>query len=208
MSGRANGERPSSMPIASRRTTNAGAPRKLARSRAPSRFSSALPFTAQVTENVFDSPTGRFLLVPQGARLIGIYDSQVAFAQSRVLLVWTRLIMPNGRSIVLERQPGADAAGYAGLEDEVDNHWGELLKAAALSTLLAVGTELGAGSDTNSNDSAIIQALRHGAGDSLNQTGQQVVRRSLNIQPTLTIRPGFPVRVIVNRDLVLEPYRG
>ncbi|RXT54187.1 TrbI/VirB10 family protein [Bradyrhizobium betae] len=164
--------------------------------------------TAQVTESVFDSPTGRLQLIPQGARLIGVYDSQVAFGQSRVLLVWTRLIMPNGRSIVLERQPGADAAGYAGLEDEVDNHWGELLKAAALSTLLAVGTELGAGSDTNSNDSAIIQALRHGAGDSLNQTGQQVVRRSLNIQPTLTIRPGFPVRVIVNRDLVLEPYRG
>ena len=164
--------------------------------------------TAQVTENVFDSPTGRLLLIPQGARLIGVYDSQVAFGQSRVLLVWTRLIMPNGRSIVLERQPGADAAGYSGLEDEVDNHWGELLKAAALSTLLAVGTELGAGSDTNSNDSAIIQALRHGAGDSLNQTGQQVVRRSLSIQPTLTIRPGFPVRVIVNRDLVLEPYRG
>jgi type IV secretion system protein VirB10 len=164
--------------------------------------------TAQVTENVFDSPTGRLLLIPQGARLIGVYDSQVAFGQSRVLLVWTRLIMPSGRSIVLERQPGADAAGYAGLEDEVDNHWVELLKAAALSTLLAVGTELGAGSDTNSNDSAIIQALRHGAGDTLNQTGQQVVRRSLNIQPTLTIRPGFPVRVIVNRDLVLEPYRG
>jgi type IV secretory pathway VirB10-like protein len=164
--------------------------------------------TAQVTESVFDSPTGRLLLIPQGARLIGVYDSQVAFGQSRVLLVWTRLIMPNGRSIVLERQPGADAAGYAGLEDEVDNHWGELLKAAALSTLLAVGTELGAGSDTNSNDSAIIQALRHGAGDSLNQTGQQVVRRSLNIQPTLTIRPGFPIRVIVNRDLVFEPYRG
>lgn len=164
--------------------------------------------TAQVTESVFDSPTGCLLLIPQGARLIGVYDSQVAFGQSRVLLVWTRLIMPNGRSIVLERQPGADAAGYAGLEDEVDNHWGELLKAAALSTLLAVGTELGTGSDTNSNDSAIIQALRHGAGDSLNQTGQQVVRRSLNIQPTLTIRPGFPVRVIVNRDLVLEPYGG
>lgn len=163
--------------------------------------------TAQVTESVFDSPTGRLLLIPQGARLIGVYDSQVAFGQRRVLLVWTRLIMPNGRSIVLERQPGADAAGYSGLEDEVDNHWVELLKAAALSTLLAVGTELGAGSDTNSNDSAIIQALRHGAGDSLNQTGQQVVRRSLNIQPTLAIRPGFPVRVIVNRDLVIEPYR-
>ncbi|GMO10746.1 TrbI/VirB10 family protein [Bradyrhizobium ottawaense] len=162
--------------------------------------------TAQVTNNVFDTPTGRFLLVPQGARLIGIYDSQVTFGQSRVLLVWTRLIMPNGRSIVLERQPGADTAGYAGLEDQVDNHWGELFKAAALSTFLAVGTELGAGSDTNSNDSAIIQALRHGASDSLNQTGQQVVRRGLNIQPTLTVRPGFPIRVIVNRDLILQPY--
>ncbi|RXG85014.1 TrbI/VirB10 family protein [Bradyrhizobium zhanjiangense] len=164
--------------------------------------------TAQVTENVFDTPTGRFLLVPQGARLIGIYDSQVSFGQSRVLLVWTRLIMPNGLSIVLERQPAADAAGYAGLEDQVDNHWGELFKAAALSTFLAVGTELGAGSDTNSNDSAIIQALRHGASDSLNQAGQQVVRRSLNVQPTLTVRPGFPVRVLVNRDLILVPYGG
>jgi len=164
--------------------------------------------TAQVTENVYDTPTGRFLLVPQGARLIGIYDSQVTFGQSRVLLVWTRLIMPNGRSIVLERQPGADTAGYAGLEDQVDNHWGELFKAAALSTFLAVGTELGAGSDSNSNDSAIIQALRHGASDSLNQTGQQVVRRSLNVQPTLTVRPGFPVRVVVNRDLILAPYGG
>jgi len=164
--------------------------------------------TAQVTEAVFDSPTGRAKLIPQGARLVGVYDSQVAFGQSRVLLVWTRLIMPNGRSIVLERQPGADAAGYSGLEDEVDYHWKELLGAAALSTLLAVGTEVNSGTDVNNTNSAIIQALRRGAGDSLNQTGQQVVRRNLNIQPTLTIRPGFPVRVIVNRDLVLEPYRG
>lgn len=164
--------------------------------------------TAQVTEAVFDTPTGRARLIPQGARLIGTYDSQVAFGQSRVLLVWTRLIMPNGRSIVLERQPGADVAGYSGLEDDVDSHWKELLGAAALSTLLAVGTEVNSGTDINNTNSAIIQALRRGAGDSLSQTGQQVVRRNLNIQPTLTIRPGFPVRVIVNRDLVLEPYRG
>jgi type IV secretion system protein VirB10 len=163
--------------------------------------------TAQVTENVFDTPTGRVRLVPQGARLIGIYDSQVSFGQSRILLVWTRLIMPNGRSVVLERQPGADAAGYSGLEDEVDNHWKELLGAAALSTLLGVGSELGLGADTGSN-TAVLQALRLGAANSLNQTGQQVVRRNLNIQPTLTIRPGFPLRVIVNRDIVLEPYRG
>jgi type IV secretion system protein VirB10 len=146
--------------------------------------------------------------LPQGARLIGIYDSHVTHGQSRVLMVWTRLIMPNGRSIVLERQPGADTAGYAGLHDEVDLHWGELFKAALLSTLLGVGAELGSGSDAGNGNSAILQALRRGARDSLNQTGQQVVRRNLNIQPTLTIRPGFPVRVIVNRDLVLEPYRG
>jgi type IV secretion system protein TrbI len=163
--------------------------------------------TAQVTENVYDSPTGRFVLVPQGTRLIGIYDSQVAFGQSRVLLVWTRLIMPNGRSIVLERQPGADAAGYSGLEDEVDNHWGALFKAALLSTLLGVGSELGSTTGTGSNGD-VITALRRGSSDSLNQTGQKVVQQNLNIQPTLTVRPGFPVRVIVNRDLVLEPYKG
>ena len=163
--------------------------------------------TAQVTQAIFDSPTGRAKLIPQGARLIGVYDSQVAFGQSRVLLVWTRLIMPNGRSIVLERQQGADAGGYSGLEDEVDNHWTELLKAALLSTTLGVGAELGSGADSGSNTD-IIQALRLSAANSLNQTGQQVVRRSLNIQPTLTIRSGFPVSVIVNRDLVLEPYRG
>jgi type IV secretion system protein VirB10 len=162
--------------------------------------------TAQVTENVYDSPTGHFVLIPQGTRLIGIYDSQVASGQSRVLLVWTRLIMPNGRSIVLERQTGADSAGYSGLEDEVDNHWGAMFRAALLSTLLGVGSELGSTTGTGSN-SDVITALRRGSSDSLNQTGQKVVQQNLNIQPTLTVRPGFPVRVIVNRDLVLEPYK-
>jgi type IV secretory pathway VirB10-like protein len=160
--------------------------------------------TAQVTEGVYDSPSGRYLLIPQGSKLIGVYDSQVSFGQSRVLLVWTRIVFPNGRSIVLERQPGADPEGYAGLEDQVDYHWGRLFMAAALSTLLGVGSELGA----NSTDSDIVRALRRGSSDSLNQTGQQIVRRNLNVQPTLTIRPGFPVRVIVNRDLVLSPYQS
>lgn len=113
-------------------------------------FGAVATVTAQVVENVYDSPNGRARLIPQGARLIGIYDSQVAFGQSRVLLVWARLIMPNGRSIVLERQQGADARGQAGLEDEVDNHWGELAKAAGLSTLLSVGSEVGAGADSGS----------------------------------------------------------
>ncbi len=109
--------------------------------------------------------------------------------------------MPNGRSIVLERQPGTDAEGYAGLEDEVDNHWGTLFKAAALSTILSIGAEAGSG-----NDSGLLQALRRGTSDSIGQTGRQLVERSLDVQPTITIRPGFPVRVLVTRDLVLEPY--
>lgn len=160
--------------------------------------------TAQVTQNVYDSPTGRILLVPQGTRIIGQYDSGVGFGQRRVLLVWNRLIMPDGRSIVLERQPGANAEGYAGLEDGVDFHWGEMFKAAALSTLLSVGAEAG----TSQNESSLVQALRSGASNSISQTGQQIVSRQLGIAPTLTIRPGFPVRVMVTRDLVLEPYGG
>ncbi len=158
--------------------------------------------TAQVTENVYDSPSGKYLLVPQGARLIGQYDSQISFGQSRVLLVWNRIIMPNGRSIVLERQSGADRAGYAGLEDGVDYHWGNLLGAAAISTLLGIGSEL-----VLSGDNSLVRALRTGSQDTINQSGQTLVRRQLNVQPTLTIRPGFPVRVIVNRDLVLAPYK-
>jgi type IV secretion system protein VirB10 len=160
--------------------------------------------TAQVTEDVYDSPTGKFLLIPQGARLVGQYDAQIAFGQSRALLVWNRLIMPNGRGVVLERQPGADPEGYAGLEDEVDNHWGMLFKAAILSTILSVGSEAG----TSNNQNQLVQALRQGASDSISQTGRQVVQRSLNVQPTITIRPGFPVRVLVTHDLVLEPYRN
>ncbi|GLR68695.1 conjugal transfer protein TrbI [Acidocella aquatica] len=160
--------------------------------------------TAQVTENVYDSPTGQYLLIPQGSKLIGEYNSEVAFAQSRVQLVWTRLILPNGRSIVLENQPGADTQGYSGLQDGVDNHWGSLFEAALLSTFLSVGAEAGTGNQENS----LVQAIRSGASDSINQTGQELVERELNIQPTLTIRPGFPVRVIVNRDLVLAPYQG
>ena len=160
--------------------------------------------TAQVTENVYDSPTGRYLLIPQGAKLIGTYDSQVAFGQDRLLLVWTRLILPNGGSIVLERQPAADRQGFIGLQDEVDQHWGRLFMGAALSTVIGIGAELG----SNANASAIASALRQGSSNSLSQTGQQITQRNLNIQPTLTIRPGFPVRVIINRDLALAAWQG
>jgi type IV secretion system protein TrbI len=159
--------------------------------------------TAQVTENVYDSPTGKYLLIPQGSKLIGVYDSQVAFGQDRLLLVWNRLIIPNGRSIVLERQPGADTQGFNGLEDDVDQHWGRLAMGAVLSTVIGIGAELG----TNANNSAVASALQQGASNSLSQSGQQITQRNLNIQPTITIRPGFPIRVIINRDLVLVAYQ-
>lgn len=159
--------------------------------------------TAQVTQHIYDSPTGSMVLIPQGTRIIGEYSNDVGFGDRRVLLVWNRLIFPNGRSIVLERQPGADPQGYAGLEDGVDYHWWDLAKAAGLSTLLAVGAEL-----TMDDDERLIQAIRNGAQDTINDAGQQIVQRQLQVRPTLTIRPGFPVRVIVTRDLVLEPYGG
>ena len=109
--------------------------------------------------------------------------------------------MPDGTSIVLERQPGADTGGYAGLEDEVDNHWDKLIEGAVLSTLLSVGAELAI-----DDDDRLLRAIRNGGQDTINDAGQEIIRRQLNVSPTLTIRPGFPVRVIVTRDLVLEPY--
>lgn len=157
--------------------------------------------SAQVTANVFDSPSGRFLLIPQGSRLIGEYDSRVAFGQRRLLLAWTRLILPDGRSVVLERQPGTDEAGYAGLDDRVDNHWDRLFLAAGLSTILNIGAELG-----QNDDDEIARAIREGTQDTIGRAGEEIVRRQLQVPPTLTIRPGFPVRVMVTRDLILEPY--
>ncbi|MEG4643669.1 TrbI/VirB10 family protein [Paracoccus sp. APAP_BH8] len=159
---------------------------------------------AQVTQPVYDSPTGSILLIPQGTRIIGEYDNGVTFGQRRVLLVWNRLIFPDRRSLVLERLPGADASGYAGLEDGVDYHWGDLMKAAGLSTLLAVGTELAAGDE----EDRLIRAIRDGAQDTVDQAGQQIVQRQLQVAPTLTIRPGFPVRILVSRDLVFENAGG
>jgi type IV secretion system protein TrbI len=165
---------------------------------------------ANVTESVYDTATGRYLLVPQGSRLMGRYDSQVAFGQRRVLLVWTRLILPDTSSIALDRLPGIDPAGYAGLEDGVDWHWGRILAGAALSTLLGVGAELAA-PDRSTGDSSggnrVGSAARQGVQDTVNDVGQEITKRNASIQPTLTIRPGFPMRVMVNKDLILRPYQ-
>ena len=158
--------------------------------------------TASVTESVYDTVTGRYLLIPQGSRLIGEYDSEVAFGQRRVLLVWTRLIRPDGTSIVLDRLPGTDTEGHAGLEDQVDYHWGRIVAGAAISTILGINSQLVA---QNQSNGSVIVATRDSAQDSVNQTGQQLTRRNLDVQPTLKVRPGFELRVLVKRDLTLEP---
>ena len=156
----------------------------------------------QVTENVYDTVTGRHLLVPQGTKIIGKYDSVVAFGQKRALVIWQRLIRPDGSSLVIDNLPATDEGGYAGLEDKVDYHTWALLKGIALATLLGVGTEVSIGN--NEND--IISAIRQSAQENTNQAGQQFVQRQLDVQPTLTVRPGWPLRIIVHKDMILEPY--
>jgi len=162
---------------------------------------------AEVTQPVYDTATGHYLLIPQGSRLIGRYDSQVAFGQQRVLLVWLRLVLPDTSSIALDKLPGIDPAGYAGLEDGVDWHWGRVLAGAALSTLLGVSSEMAISNQGNLDNGNTVLALRDSAQDTANQVGQDITRRNLSTQPTLTVRPGFPVNVMVNKDLVLRPYQ-
>ncbi|MBU6298885.1 MAG: TrbI/VirB10 family protein [Alphaproteobacteria bacterium] len=158
---------------------------------------------AQVTQNVFDSVTGTILLIPQGSRLIGSYDSVVAFGQSRALVVWQRIIMPNGSSIQIDNLPAADSKGYAGLKDQVDYHTWTLLKGIALSTLLGVGGQTTFGN----NQSNLVEAIRESTRESTNQAGQRIVEKDLNVQPTLKVRPGWPLNVITHKDLVLLPYK-
>lgn len=158
---------------------------------------------AQVTENAYDSATGRIVLVPQGARLIGRYDSVVAFGQSRALLVWQRIVFPDGASIQLDNLPATDTAGYAGVADRVDFHTWRLLRGIGLSTLLGVGTQLTLGD----SEADLVRALRESAQSNADRAGQRIVERNLDIQPTIRVRPGFPVRVLVHKDLVLRPWR-
>ncbi len=158
---------------------------------------------AQVTSPVYDTVTGETVLIPQGARLIGRYDSVIAFGQSRALLVWSRIVMPDGSSIRIDNLAGVDARGYAGLEDKVDYHSWKLLQGVALSTLLGVGAELG-----SDDEGDIARALRRSAQTGANEAGQEIVRRNLDVQPSITIRPGWRLGVLVNKDIVLKPYEG
>lgn len=170
------------------------------------KISSDLPgqIVGHVTQNVYDSPTGRFLLIPQGSLLFGAYNSGISFGQQRTQIIWTRLIFPDGESLVLEKLPGGDAIGQSGLSDKVNNHWGQLFKAAVVTTLLSVGSEAG----TSQSENNLAQAIRSGASNGFSMVGNRLVDRSLNIQPTLTDRPGLPFTVVLNLDLVLKPWHA
>jgi type IV secretory pathway VirB10-like protein len=159
---------------------------------------------AQVSQNAYDSITGRTLLVPQGARLVGRYDRVLAFGQSRALVVWQRLVFPDGASIRIDNLPASDAAGYAGLADKVDYHSWSLLKGIGLSTLLGVGTELGFGD----GESELVRAFREAAQQSGARAGDRIAEKNLDIPPTIRVRPGWPLRVVVHKDLVLKPWRS
>ncbi|MDX1366495.1 TrbI/VirB10 family protein [Pseudomonas sp.] len=161
---------------------------------------------ATVTEPVYDSATGQHVLIPQSSRLLGRYNSQVSYGQSRVQVVWQRVILPDTSSFQLDNLVGSDTAGYAGLEDGVDWHWDRIVAGAAMTSLLGIGAELASPANRTDGDRVII-AGRDSLQDTVNQVGQEVTRRNLDIQPTLTQRPGLPLRVIVNRDLVLRPYQ-
>lgn len=157
---------------------------------------------AQVTEQVFDTPTGRRLLIPQGARLIGRYDHVIAFGQRRALIVWQRILWPDGSSLRLENVSATDPSGYAGLADKVDFHSWQLLQGALISTLLGVGSNL-----TFSGESDLVRAIRESTQQNVARAGDQLTSRNLSIQPTITIRPGAEVRLVVHRDLILTPWK-
>jgi type IV secretion system protein TrbI len=169
-------------------------------------LNSDLPGTvlAQVTQNVRDSATGQTILVPQGARLIGRYDSVVAYGQQRALLVWSRLVFPDGSSIQLDNMPATDASGYAGVQDAVDFHSWRLLKGIGLATLLGVGTQFSLGSA----ESDLLRAVRESTQQGAAHAADQITSRNLEVQPTITVRAGWRVRALVHKDLVLQPWRG
>ncbi len=159
----------------------------------------------QVTEHIYDTVTGNHLLIPQGARILGRYNADVGFAQERAQIVWDRLIMPNGSSVQLETMVGTDEAGYAGLADQVDHHLGRLIGAVILSSVISAGANLATDS---AQENSFVDDLGDSAAQQAATIGSQIVDRQLDVQPTITIRPGFKLNILVNKDMILEPYEG
>ncbi len=160
---------------------------------------------AQVRENVYDTVTGNHLLVPQGSRLLAAYDSMVAWGQERVLVCWNRLIRPDGSSITLDCMPGVDLAGYSGFADGVDNHWWKIIGGAVFSSVLAATAQRSQG-DVTGFQPTFPQVWANNAAGQINQSGQQITQKNLQLQPTITVRPGFSVNVLVTKDIVIAPF--
>ncbi|MBF0482505.1 MAG: conjugal transfer protein TrbI [Desulfovibrionaceae bacterium] len=172
-------------------------------------INSELPgqIVAQVSRNVLDTADGKHLLIPQGAKLYGVYDSRTVYGQSRVLIAWNRVIFPDGSAITLEAMPGADSAGYSGVNDEVNNHYFRIFGTAFLMSLFTGGTAWAVDSvtphNTTTNSSPTLQQqLTSSLAVQIGQTSAQVLGKNLNIKPTLEIRPGYPFNVVVTKDLV------
>ncbi|WP_417625184.1 TrbI/VirB10 family protein, partial [Paremcibacter congregatus] len=157
---------------------------------------------AQVRHNVYDSVTGRHLLIPQGTRILGEYSSSVTYGQNRALVVWNRLIYPNGRSILLDGMPGVDLSGASGFKDKVDRHFWQLMGSAILGSLVATGADAAKGDDPNS----ILNNALSGTATTADQTIQQIIKKQLNVQPTIEIRPGYRFNIVVLADMILGPY--
>jgi type IV secretion system protein VirB10 len=172
-------------------------------------ISSDLPgqILGQVSENVYDTATGRFILIPQGTKLIGTYDNGVTTGQERVLVAWTRLIYPDASSLDVGKMPGADASGYAGFTDRVDDHFLKSFGSAILLSVVSAGVQLSQGSgNTQTGGLTTQQTIAAALGQQLGQLGQETARRNMQVQPTLEIRPGYQFTVMVTKDIVLRPW--
>ena len=162
--------------------------------------------TAQVSQDVFDTPAVRWVLIPQGTRLVGQYDSNVTYGQNRVLVVWNRLIYPDSGAVEIGGMPGEDQAGYSGLADQLDNHYLRIIGSALLLSFISAGYEIATDSDQNTQTTA--DTAKEAVARQMSQVGSEMIRKNLNIQPTIIIRPGQTGTILVNKDMVLKPWRG
>ena len=162
----------------------------------------------QISENVFDTGTGRYVLIPQGSKLVGSYDSSVTAGQERVLVAWHRIIYPDASSLDLGTMPGADQGGYAGFSDEVDNHYLASFGNALLLSAFSAGIQLSQPQATNGQNYSSQQVIAGAVGQQLGELGSEIARRNLQVQPTLTVRPGYQFNVMVTKDITIEPWQG
>jgi type IV secretion system protein VirB10 len=174
--------------------------------------SSVLPgqIEAQVAQNVYDTATGRYLLIPQGSRLVGAYQSNAAYGQAQVLIAWQRVVFPDSKALDIGAMPGADSAGYAGLHDQVNNHYTRIFGSAVMLSLIGAGAEVGSPQTSTLGQTATVnQALSQQLAQQLGSTATQMVQKNLSIAPTLKIRPGYRFNVVVTKDLVFRtPYQA